>query len=177
MITGPRLALGNNRALRKPEKHLEALDRWALGFRKFFPEGHTGPVWHRHLPADQRLVDPPSKFEHRRRALRALLESAGNLAANPKREGRGIVYAAVFLPKPFMSEVGVFFDIDYARDFERRPGPHQIWRSLGERSFLSEFNLEVPTGFVERGYRETSQGDDEPFEQEVWMIREPIDGR
>jgi hypothetical protein len=31
-------------SLRRPEKHIEALDKLALTFRKFFPDAHIGPT-------------------------------------------------------------------------------------------------------------------------------------
>ncbi|MFK4979954.1 hypothetical protein, partial [Klebsiella pneumoniae] len=76
-----RLALGKRRRLRTPETHLAAIEAWAEGFRGVWPDGqHAGPHVHWHLPADQRLVDPPwAEEKHQARAVAALLVVAAHL--------------------------------------------------------------------------------------------------
>lgn len=185
-----RLAAGRRRPLRDAERHLARIEAWAAGFAGTYPDpGHRYRLvesWN--LPADQRLVDPPqARPEHRRRAAQALLDAASRLAgARPAGRDGETVYALVRWPSLFMAEVGVFLDGDYARNFEHRPHPSQRWTPLdpAQRSLVRELGLAVPAGFIERGYHERIEEEDpgEPggmfvHEAEIWVIREPIEGR
>lgn len=185
-----RLALEGRRPLRNAERHLAKIEQWANGFAGFYPEpGHRYRLAdHWHLPADQRLLDPlHARPEHQRRVAQALLAAAGHLAAaRPAGRDGETVYVALHWPALFMAEVGVFLDADYAANFENRPHPSQRWTLLDPagRSLVRELHLTLPAGFVERGYHERSEEEDprEPgatmiLETEIWIIREPIDGR
>ncbi|RTL71715.1 MAG: DUF3916 domain-containing protein [Hyphomicrobiales bacterium] len=174
-----RLALpGKRRRLRKPETHLAAIDAWADGFRGVWPEAADDRSHvHWHLPADQRLVDPPWAAEpHQARALGALLSVAAHLrAARPPEHARQIVYVVLHWPTLFMAEVGVFLDPDYAAGFEMRSATSQTWTPLPEgSSLLQRLGVTCPAGFVEHGYRERYDNGDDVTESEVWVIREPL---
>jgi hypothetical protein len=181
-----RLARDGARPLRNPERHLKALEDWATGFARTYPEPDPcRPHVHWHLPADQRLVDPPTaRPGHLRRALQALVEAARLLAeAKPAGRTDEIVYVLLNWPEVFMAEVGVFLDPAYGRDFEKRSHPGQVWTPLPpERSLARDLGLILPPGFVERGYRERSEEEDADgglriYESDIWIIREPIEGR
>jgi hypothetical protein len=173
-----RLALGKRRRLRKPETHLAAIEAWADGFRGVWPEAQdAGPLVHWHLPADQRLVDPPWAEEpHQARAVAALLVAAAHLrAARPPQRASQIVYIVLHWPTMFMAEVGVFLDPAYARGFEVRSGPTQTWTPLpAGTSLMQRLRLTLPEGFSEHGYRERYVDDDDVYESQVWVIREPL---
>lgn len=182
--TVARLALDGRRPLRTPEKHLTAIEDWARGFADRFPEPGTQyrPVEHWHLPADQRLVSPPTATrESQRRALQALIEAAHLLvAARPADRADEVVYVALTWPDLFMAEVGVFLDPAHGRDFEKRTQPGQIWTPMPPGpSFAGDLGLVLPPGFAEHGYRERSEfeEDDAPggirvYEADIWIIRE-----
>jgi hypothetical protein len=181
-----RLARDGARPLRNPERHLKAIEGWAAGFARTYPEPDSyRPVVHWHLPADQRLVNPPTaRPEHQRRALQALIEAARMMAeAKPAGRADEIVYVLLHWPEVFMAEVGVFLDPAYGRDFEKRTHRSQVLTPLPpERSLARDLGLILPTGFVERGYRERSEEEDAHdglriYESDIWIIREPIDGR
>jgi len=177
--------------LRKPEKYLAAMVDWAEEFEGAFPEdsedarqhGHA----HWHAPVDRRLMDPPwAKREHQRKALQLMLDAAARLrAARPKAQADQRVYVVVPWPEPWAAEVGVFMDPEYGRTFEKRDHPVQTWTPLdpADRSLARELGLEIPEGFIEAGYHERCEEEDEDepdglrvYEQEVWMIREPAAG-
>lgn len=180
-----RLALGKQRPLHQPERHLAALDQWARSFAGVFPDDdNRRPVAHWHLPVDQRLVDPPwAKREHQAQAAQALLIATDSVRrARPASRNHQRVYAALFWPAMFMSEFGVFLDPAYGRDFENRTSKSQCWTMLNPNtpSLAHNLGLSIPEGFVEIGYHERTEEDDPDspgrpriFEQEIWMIREP----
>jgi len=167
------------RALRKPEKHLQEIEAWADGFVGFFPaEGRSVEHWH--LPADQRLVDPPTTTPaYQARCAQALINVARHLVeARPARQVHARVFAAIFSPDMFMSEVDVFFDQTSFRSFERRDSDAHRWTRLPpDRSLIRELGLKAPNGFTERGYHQSITNDDPEdgpsvFENEVWIIGE-----
>jgi hypothetical protein len=181
-----RLALERRARLRRPERHLERLAAWARSFEGVFPEPAPPrrPVAHWHLPVDQRLVDPPwAERAHQARAVQCLLDAAAAVRrARPAGLDWQRVYAAVSWPKPFGSEVGVFLDPDYGREFEVRDHPTQRWTPIAAgRSLAAELGLAIPEGFVEAGYDERMEEEDPDapgglfvLEREIWMIREPL---
>jgi hypothetical protein len=84
------------RSLRKPEKHLQAVEAWARSFRGVFPE--TGRIHaHWHLPADQRLVDPPlTTAAYQGRCAQALVGAALHLVeARPPEQAHHKVAAII----------------------------------------------------------------------------------
>lgn len=173
-----RLVLGAPRRLRKPEKHLVAIEAWAESFRGVWPamDGHR-PHAHWHLPADQRLVDPPwADRTHQVRAVAALLAAAAHLrAARPPECDHQVIYIVLHWPALFMAEVGIFLDPAYAATFERRSDPSQTWTHLQpERSLAERLQIALPDGFAEYGYWERHVGDNHVHEGEVWVMREPL---
>ncbi|QCK87095.1 DUF3916 domain-containing protein [Phreatobacter aquaticus] len=184
-----RLSFGKSRPLRKPEKHVAAVEDWAAAFSGTFPGpgGPSRPCEHWHLPVDQRLVPLAQQNpDYARRLLQALLEAGRHLvAARPEARTRDTVYVAVGWPDMFMSEVGVFLDPAYGRDFERRTHRYQTWTLLNPRarSLVAELGLILPEGWVEHGYHERQEDPDDEapggirvFEDEIWVLREPIEG-
>ncbi len=179
--------------LRKPEKYLAAMADWAKGFQGWYPEDneetrHRGHI-HWHAPCDRRLMDPPwAKPEHQRAALQTMLDVAASLkAARPRELDWQRIYTVIPWPGAWGSEVGIFTDFDYGRDFEKRNHPVQTWTPLDpkKRSLAREIGLKIPKGFVEAGYQERCEEEEEEededapdglyvFEQEIWMIREPV---
>ena len=177
------------RALRKPEKHLAAMRDWGRSFCGRYPEddedarrrGHL----HWHAPVDRRLMDPPwAKPAHRNATFQILLDVAGHLrTARPPVLSWQRIYVALFLPEAWASEVGIFTDIDYGRDFEDRDHPGQTWSPIdpAAASLVRDLGLTIPAGFVEQGYHERSEIEDDEapnglfvYERDVWMIREPF---
>jgi len=176
------------RALRKPEKHLTAMRDWADAFKGWYPEDseearRSGHI-HWHAPVDRRLMDPPwAEPTHCAAAFQLLLDVAGHLrAARPPALSWQRLYVALFQPEAWASEVGIFTDIDYGHGFEDRDHPSQTWTPLNPRthSLDRDLGLSIPTGFVEQGYHERSEMEDEDepdgwfiYERDIWMIREP----
>lgn len=170
-----RLALPGSPPLSGRARLIREIEEWARGFEGQWPEQTSRPVSHWHLPADQRLVDPPSaKRGDQRKCAAALLEAAGHLSrARPANCAGPQVYAAICWPEMFMSEAGVFHDAEYAQGFDHRAGPYETWTPFdpAARSLAKELGLAVPEGFDERGFSVARTDDDVTYTGEIWLYR------
>lgn len=174
----PRLAVPGSSPPLDRAAQIREIEAWARDFEGKWPEEAGRPVSHWHLPADQRLVDPPSADRDDQRACAAaMLAVAGHLlAARPADCADAQVYAAIFWPEMFMSEAGVFHDADYVRDFDKRNGPYETWTPFdpASRSLARELGFAVPEGFDERGFAIVRTGDENTFTGEIWLYRTPL---
>lgn len=136
------------------------------------------------LPASRTLLDPPhGRPQDVRRALQLLLDAAGRVRdARPPALAHQIVYVVITMPGSWDSEFGVFHDPDYARTFEVRTHPSQVWTPLPPgRSVLAEVGLVAPPGFAEHGFHDRIADEDPQApggavvtEREIFVIREPL---
>lgn len=171
-------------------KQFEELAEWAAGFDGYFPDADEDGVFnipHWHFPVEKELVDPPEAEQaNQTRAMQMLLDAAAAVRrARPDSRAYERVYVLISWPEPSDSQFGVFTDVEYGRDFERRDNKYQTWTPIEaeNRSLARELGLQIPEGFAEAGYhaRDWEEDPDHPdgervFEREVWMIREPVPG-
>jgi hypothetical protein len=177
-----RLSTRPSGPLRRVERQVRAVERWARSFEAVFPEGSEADGnAHWHLPVDQRLVDPATATASvQARCAQALITGAALVsAARPHEKAHMRVAALIDLPSLFMSQICVFFDPAYFRGFTDRTHECQQWTPLPpERSLARDWNLDLPPGFVERGFHEIIRDRDADdrhrlvvtHEGEIWMF-------
>ena len=165
------------------EQQIRVVECWSQAFASHcFLDGGAGKAeQHWHLPVSQRLVDPPTTSRTvQTRCAQALVDAATHLAAvRPPEQGRARVVALIALPGMFASQVCIFFDPEYFRTFANRTHPSQSWTALPPgRSLAREWDLALPPGFKEQGFREVIRepAEHDPgtfevtYEGEIWMI-------
>lgn len=142
-----------------------------------FPQEHRlgCGYWHLHLPVDQGFIDSlKTPFPVRRQCVQTLIDRCGHLynLKPPSNEPIRVV-ASISLPYLWDSQVIVFFGQDYFRTFFDRSSECQSWTPLREsRSIRSEWHLDIPETFQERGYHERIRDEDMAYDGELWFIGE-----
>jgi len=155
---------------------LRRLDRWVRQTRGTFPLQDNGRLFHKELaPLDLQPAGDDAQLNALRKAIvQAHVNVAGNFMAARPREALAKVAAVVRWPSSEWSQVCVFFDLDYFRNFEVRDGELQRWTPLpANRSLSRELGLRVPVRLRERGYHELRLdpvSEAAPQEGEVWLI-------
>ena len=131
--------------------------------------------WHMHLPVRQEFIDTiktPSKA--RKFCIQALIDRAKHLIDNkPDAAVSTRVVACISLPNLFDSQIIVFFGASYFESFFNRDTDDQKWIPLPpNRSVSREFNLEIPMGLTEKGFREELVDEDFRSTSELWFVGE-----
>jgi hypothetical protein len=117
-----RIDLHSKRKLKNPGRHLRSLKRWSEAVHLSFEDGvipHSDEMyWNIRLPVYAKICDPPhTKPEYQRACVEALMLAAVNIRAYAKIE-RPYKLAVLFqTPNMHLSEVTLFFDLDYLRSF------------------------------------------------------------
>lgn len=164
------------------EQQLRAVERWSQSFENIFPDAEaTRGHAHWHMPVDQALTDPAtSGSDVQRRCAQAVIDGAAAMSvARPPAKAHMRVAALICLPDLFMSQICLFSDPRYFRNFANRTHSRQCWTPVPSGHRLSvKLELTIPNGFIERGFHERLQEPDETdasrlvvtYEGEVWMI-------
>ncbi|WP_338441098.1 DUF3916 domain-containing protein [Synechococcus elongatus IITB4] len=165
------LNLARRRKLRGIPRRLRSLDRWADRFATLAlpsPEdcGDRG-FWNWKLPVISSLANHPS---HRLQAhcLQALIQTAANLATQAQSaDADRHVACLIEWPCLFHSEVTLFYSRDYYRSF------YGDRHALAPRSLAKDYGLQLPSGWVERGFDVTQPEQRGPIEW--WLIGQPLE--
>ncbi len=142
-----------------------------------FPEEHPWAhgYWHLHLPVDQGFIDSlKTPFPVRRQCVQTLIDRCQHLQRlKPPSDEPVRVVASISLPYLWDSQIIVFFGQDYFSTFFGRSSEGQSWMPLREsRSIRSEWRLQIPETFQERGYCERIRDEDFSHDGELWFIGE-----
>jgi hypothetical protein len=154
---------------------MRRLRAWAAELE--FPEGPApGRGFANYkIALPEELVGPLGRPQIVTRAAQVLVDAAGRLARlKPKTHRSARVVAILGRPDLFASEICVFFDEAYFRDFSRRASTYERWAPIEDRSLAQDWGLTVPDDFSETGF-ETSYRDDEDdawTAGETWLIGE-----
>lgn len=138
-----------------------------------FPQPHRGDdFWHLHLPIAQNFIDHPNTpFGLRRLCVQTLIDCAHSLASVAPTNLKSRVVVAICLPELWRSQIIVFFGSDYYDSFFNRDSEEQKWTPLPDnRRLAREWNLRVPHGFSQRGYKEELRDTDFNFDGEIWFM-------
>jgi hypothetical protein len=157
---------------RGKRRRLRALDRWAeeLGSAAIPERPERCDFWNNKLPVQGTLVRPPTTTRDlRRRAIAAMLRAATLMSRSVDTQATEYRRVACLITSPdlFHSEVTVFYARDYYRRFSQ---PEAAFTS---RSLLAEFDLELPSGFVECG-RAVEPEEEGDIPMEWWCIGQPL---
>jgi len=68
------------------------------------------------------------------------------------------------------SQIIIFFSENHFRTFFERNTQAQRWVLIKSKSLSKEWNLALPTGFSERGYREERKDEDGFHKSQIWFI-------
>jgi len=132
-------------------------------------------VWHFHLPFKWALLEShKAPFWVRRLCVQTLIDCADNLARRAPAEFSAHVVVAVNLPGLPNSQIIVFFRGSEA-NFWNRNTSEQKWTPKAGR-LSSSWHLNIPSGFVERGYDEEWRDEGEIYRSQIWFFGE-LDGR
>jgi hypothetical protein len=161
---------GRRRRCRSMIRNIESVGR------RFPVEDRPGcGYWHFHMPVAQSFIDSP-KTPHRIRrcCVQTVLDTAAKLRElKPCTEATTRVVAAIDLPRVIDSQIIVFFGDTHYSEFFCRDTDEQRWEPLPpNRSLVSEWTLNVPSDFRQRGYHERISDDDCVHEGEVWFLGE-----
>ncbi len=103
--------------------------------------------------------------------MQTLIDRAFHLTSIAPTDLETRVVVAICLPELWGSQIIVFFGSDYYDSFFNRDSEDQKWTPLPvNRSFTREWNLRVPDGFSQRGYKEELRDTDFTFDGEIWFI-------
>ncbi|ABB58617.1 DUF3916 domain-containing protein [Synechococcus elongatus] len=161
-----RLDLSQRRKPRGIPRRLRSLNYWADRFVTLplpTPEdcGDSG-FWNWKLPVIGSLANHPSP-RLRSQCLQALIRAADNLAQQTQAaEADCYVACLIELPYLFGSEVTLFYSRSYYRSF------YGDRHALAPRSLAQEYGLQIPAGWVERGFDVTQPEQRGPVEW--WVV-------
>lgn len=162
-----------NAKARNPNRHIRALEKWASGFKNYYPERTSERYINFKIWTLDRLVEgPKAKHEWKQAALQQLIVAAKNLiAAKPENE-KGNSWVAILLcyPNLWSSEVTVFFDKEYYESFQPR-------EDLLSGNISKRYGIELPSELMELGYNVSWENEDENGEiythsEERWTLGE-----
>lgn len=158
---------------------MRRLRSWAAGLGEGFDwkpyEGCGYFHWKLVLPYSL-VSGPTARPALQSRATQVLIDATRALIdRRPSSLASARVVAIINLPDMFGSEVCVFFDEAYFRDFAPRDNEDQAWTAV-EASLARRWDLRLPPNFGERGFAtEERDCDFDPprvTRGEVWMIGE-----
>ncbi len=129
--------------------------------------------WHIHMPGRQEFIDSvktPSKA--RKICIQALIDRVKYLIKNkPDIADSTRVVACISLSNLKDSQIIVFFGDSYFESFLNRDTDDQKWIPLPSiRTISKEFNLEIPMGLTEKGYREELIDEGFKSTSELWFV-------
>ncbi len=162
-----------------PVRALRALRVWAAALGEDWdwrPYEGCG-YFHWKIPVGRALVSGRgARLAIQSRCVQVLIDAAADLAARkPKSLRHTRVVAVINLPDLFASEVCVFFEQAYFKDFAPRDSADQAWMPIDD-SLARRWDLQAPEDFGEVGYRTVTRdidyGSNRVDEGEVWMIGE-----
>lgn len=80
---------------------------------------------------------------------------------------------AIDLPNLWLSQIIVFFEDDYYKNFFKRNTEYQRWILLSEnRNIEREWGLSIPENMKVKGYSEKVIDEDYTYNGELWFIGE-----
>ncbi|MGY3187663.1 DUF3916 domain-containing protein [Lysinibacillus sp. TE18511] len=141
-----------------------------------FPEEFYHDYWHLHLPIAYTFIkSSKTPFKVKKFCIQTLLESAQRLMQNkPNDEGNYRVVVAVTLPEMWNSQIIIFNNDQYFKNFFQRNDQYQKWHLLSEeRNLFNEWDIKIPSNLNVLGFQEIiSDVDDYRYEGELWFIGE-----
>ena len=159
---------------RSNHQNVQAMRKHLTQQTTVFPQPHANSdYWHLPLPVARDWIDAPdTSLATRTQCVQMLVNRAQHLITLAPPDGqRTRVVVAITLPKLFDSQLIVFFGTAYFLTFFTRDTDFQRWTPLPPtRSFISEWDIHVPTGLMEQGYEE--EINDEAYQHcgERWFI-------
>jgi len=92
----------------------------------------------------------------------------------PNDEGNYRVVVAVTLPEMWNSQIIIFNNDQYFKNFFQRNDQYQKWHLLSEeRNLFNEWDIKIPSNLNVLGFQEIiSDVDDYRYEGELWFIGE-----
>ena len=161
------------RGLKRKSRNLE---NRIISYTEFFPE-EEDRYWHLHLPCRSNLIDSiKTPFSLRRSIIQLLIDRTNHLI-NSRSEELELGYAHVLLalnfPNLWNSQIIVFYDQEYFRNFFDRNSPSQLWTKLpSTRDIIREWKLNLPPSLDVVGYKEDISDEEFEYSGELWFIGE-----
>ena len=160
---------------RKCKKMVELICSGPDDFPGEFPEEHqpNRGYWSSKLPVNQGFIDSKhTPRSVRKLCIKTLIERAKYLSSIKPDADRSIrVVAAIHLPLLWDSGITVFFGDQYFGEYFDRNHEDQTWTPItGNRSLSREWGINIPDGFIERGYFEKIRDEYYSHDGEVWFI-------
>ncbi len=130
--------------------------------------------FHIHLPLAQSFIDSPRLPQSvKRLCLQTLVEGIVHLIKSRPHTQASRVVAALTQPSLWGSQIIIFLNEEYFRDFFIREDDVQQWIPLpDDSSFLRKWSIVLPPGLSIRGYKEIMSDTDFHYEGEIWFIGE-----
>jgi len=131
--------------------------------------------WHLHLPWGKEYIysyKTPNRF--RRKVMQLLIDRVHYLIQEKAKSEKSYqVYAIVYLPYLFHSQLVVVPDKSWFDNYFERQSPDQTWVSLSdERDLAKEWQLHIPDTLSVLGMKERTIEDGESFVSDIWFIGE-----
>ena len=141
-----------------------------------FPEPHdTFQFWHLHLPVHYSFIDSTQTPRSvRRLCMQTLVDCTDHLRRiKPEKHEFCRVVTVIDLPDLSRSQIIVFFGSEYYDQFFERNSNHQKWIPFSDsRSLVKQWNLRLPDGLNEIGFREELRCDYEYSDNDLWFLGE-----
>lgn len=158
------------------KKLIQLVNRIVKNTSKFPSEDIKGcGYWHMHLPVAEKFIDSKKTAKFiRKTCIQTLIDRAYHLSKlKPPNKMPVRVVASINLPSLFASQIIVFFGDNYFSSFFDRNSKEQSWKFIKQqKSLLDEWDLNLPDGFIEKGYYEEIHDEDFDYSGELWFIGE-----
>ncbi|MPM60133.1 hypothetical protein SDC9_106980 [bioreactor metagenome] len=175
------IRIPNNHYIKKKvrgqKRKLSNLKRRFESLSEFFPDDSyvNDKYYHFHFPGAQNLVDSKnSTSKLRKTCIQLMIDSAYNLyKKRPESNVNNRIVCAIDLPFIWDSQVIIFYDKDYFKDFFNRDTDDQRWTEIKSNSSIIDlFGLKCPDGFLVKGFIEEIEDEDYKFKGQIWFIGE-----
>ncbi|MEL7654330.1 MAG: DUF3916 domain-containing protein [Bacillota bacterium] len=155
---------------RKMDSLIKNIDKYT----EAFPEQDGDRYWHLHLPTSQKFIDSyKTPLSVRRKCIQILIERVKHLNDIKPYGIQSKIVAAINLPFLWDSQIIIFFDQNYYKNFFDRNSEDQKWTLLQQnRNIKKELGLIIPETMQVRGYLEELNNEDDCYVGELWFIGE-----
>ncbi len=164
--------------LRGIKRRLNALDKWADSFEGYFPiDQQYEKHWNCKIPVLDRLVNlPTSNKIIQGHCVKAMFRAMFLLnQAKPAKLIDAKVTVLLTYPSLFESELCIFFDEDYFKNFYSRDNEDLSLSPLVNQSLMDELGVNLPKSIKETGFHciinDEWDGENHQTIQEWWRYQ------
>ncbi|MBE6752781.1 MAG: DUF3916 domain-containing protein [Ruminococcaceae bacterium] len=152
---------------RRLKRLLESIDR-------ITPFQHTDRTQeHFHVPCDGWIGLPKTSGRAKTQFIRAWLAKTGQIIADkPPHLPFCRVVACINEPYLWDSQIIIFYDEDYYRNFRRRQGQYQTWVPIDDKKQSPAARRGIFTALRGEGYTEILEEEDYTRKSRLWFYGE-----